>query len=504
MRAWPSALLLLLALARPASAQSGTPAPVAATFDWLPSMLTVYDGRLYFRADPPGKGGRSLWAYDAATGQAGAVLPIDPFNEGRAPNMAVYDGRLFFGAHSPDGGWSDLIAYDAATGGHVGYDLDTLITGINSLTVLDGRLYFVAGLRSPVGNCGTSTQLWAFDAATEQGAPVTALCPGLWDGSGRSLLVPYAGRLFFQADDGMHGRELWAYDPATETASLVEDVAPGVEFVPYYLTVYDGRLFFTGSTNRPVDGTDLWAYDAATGVIEEVADIGAPGYSPPVGLTVYDGRLFFAHGDAATGSELWVYDAATGTAGLVAEIGPGSFPGAPRQFAVYNDVLYFNAIDGVHGMELWAYDAPTDSVRQVADLNSTGSADPSSLTVYDGRLYFSALGDVPGAYLWSLETPTTAEEEPRGAAAPLVLGPAHPNPSGTSATLTLTVAVSQPVRVEAFDVLGRSAAVLHDGPVSAGVSHELRLDASALTAGVYVVRATGAAGASARAVTVPR
>jgi ELWxxDGT repeat protein len=468
-------------------------------------MLTVYDELLYFRTPTPGEEGFRLWTYDVSTGQAGEVLPIDPLDGGRAPNMAVYDGRLFFGSSSPFGVWSYLIAYEAVTASHTGYDLDTLAFSINSLTVLDGRLYFVAGLRTPVGSCATSTQVWTFDPVTEQGTPVTALCPGLWSGSGRSLLTAYAGRLFFQGDDSS-GRELWSYDPATGTAALVADIVPGsTGSYPAYLTVYDGRLFFTASTDVFTDGTDLWAYDATTRTVTEVADIdeSGPGETP-VELTLYDDRLFFAHGDSATGSELWAYDAVTETASLVTEIGPGSYSGAPRRFAVYNNVLYFSAIDGVHGVELWSYDAAADSARQVADLVSGGSSDPGNLTVYHDRLYFSAFSDAPGAYLWSLETPTAAEVLPPGATETLVLSPAHPNPSRTSATLTLAVGASGLVRVEAFDILGRSVAVLHDGPVPAGVGPPLRLDTSALREGVYVVRASSAAGSAARAVTVRR
>jgi ELWxxDGT repeat protein len=500
--------LTLLALARPALGQSGVPAPVDVTLDWAPSMLTVYEGALYFRADGPGAGGLTLWSYDARTGQAHEAFPLDPFDEGRAPNMAVYDGRLYFGTPSPEGDWSELVAYDASTGFATQHPLDTLAAAINSLTVLDGQLYFVAYLRSPVAGCSSGgTQVWAFDAATQQGAPVTELCPGLWDGSGRSLLVAYAGRLFFQADDDTHGRELWAYDPAAGTAALVADLAPGsAESFPGHLTVYDGRLFFTASSDLFTDGVDLWAYDAATNTVAEVADVHAPGGgAPPSGLTVYGGRLFFAAGAGATGSELWAYDAAADTTGLVAEIAPGSQPAAPQGFAVYHDVLYFSAVDGVHGQELWAYDAATDSTRMVFDLNADASASPGNLTVYDGRLYFSAFGDVPGAYLWSFETPATdAEGAPPAGTEPFTLSPARPNPLRTSAALTLAVSTPQHVRVEVFDVLGRPVALLYDGPVSAALPHTLTLDAAALAGGVYAVRAAGERSTATRSVTVHR
>ncbi len=72
-----------------------------------------------------------------------------------------------------------------------------------------------------------------------------------------------------------------------------------------------------------------------------------------------------------------------------------------------------------------------------------------------------------------------------------------PNPSAGAASAALTVAEAQAVHVVVLDALGRVAAVLHDGPASAG-SVRLALPAG-LAAGVYVVVAEGAGGrASAR------
>jgi hypothetical protein len=59
------------------------------------------------------------------------------------------------------------------------------------------------------------------------------------------------------------------------------------------------------------------------------------------------------------------------------------------------------------------------------------------------------------------------------------------------------------VTVEAFDALGRRVATVHDGPLAAG-SHTLVLDASALPAGVYVVRAAAGTDVVARTVPVVR
>ena len=76
------------------------------------------------------------------------------------------------------------------------------------------------------------------------------------------------------------------------------------------------------------------------------------------------------------------------------------------------------------------------------------------------------------------------------------------NPARGTAMMTLRVDDTQVVSVEAFDRMGRRVAVLHEGAVAAGTL-PLVLDAQALPAGLYVVRATGAsASATVRVTTV--
>ena len=63
---------------------------------------------------------------------------------------------------------------------------------------------------------------------------------------------------------------------------------------------------------------------------------------------------------------------------------------------------------------------------------------------------------------------------------------------------------TQAVRVEVLDLLGRSVAVLHDGPVVAGSALPVRIAAAGLPAGVYVVRAAGESFSLTERVTVVR
>ena len=71
------------------------------------------------------------------------------------------------------------------------------------------------------------------------------------------------------------------------------------------------------------------------------------------------------------------------------------------------------------------------------------------------------------------------------------LSPAFPNPTTSSARLTLRVDESQTVRAELFDVAGRRVASVFEGAAAAGSRLDLEVDGARLPAGVYVLRVTG-------------
>lgn len=67
----------------------------------------------------------------------------------------------------------------------------------------------------------------------------------------------------------------------------------------------------------------------------------------------------------------------------------------------------------------------------------------------------------------------------------------RPNPVRSATSLTLRVADVQHVNVQVFDALGRRVQTLFEGTLAGGASEILALDASALPAGAYLIRATG-------------
>src|SRR5206468_6435869 len=65
----------------------------------------------------------------------------------------------------------------------------------------------------------------------------------------------FAGRIFFGAEDGVHGYELWATDGTAAGTRLVKNIYPGLASSSSYgFTGFAGKLFF--ATNEGLWKTD--------------------------------------------------------------------------------------------------------------------------------------------------------------------------------------------------------------------------------------------------------
>lgn len=82
--------------------------------------------------------------------------------------------------------------------------------------------------------------------------------------------------------------------------------------------------------------------------------------------------------------------------------------------------------------------------------------------------------------------------------------PIAPNPTAGPTRFDLRLGQAERVRIEVFDALGRSARVLHDGPLAGGPAQAFTLDGGDLPAGVYAVRVVGESFDTTRTFTVVR
>ena len=138
--------------------------------------------------------------------------------------------------------------------------------------------------------------------------------------------------------------------------------------------------------------------------------------------------------------------------------------------------------------ELSSRDEFGHALAYLGDLNGDGAPEVAVGVPYEddtvanrGAVWILSLDP---AVLTNTTTPILTSNAP-------TLSVPFPNPFRHQASFTLTLPEAQAVRVEAFDLLGRRVAVLHEGLLAAGTAHRFTLQGSAWPSGLYMVRATG-------------
>jgi len=322
------------------------------------NSLTVYDGKLYFSARDD-DGTQELWSYDASSGVAAEVPDNNPaWNPQTHTELTVFDGDLYFRAAHFDTVGIELGRYDGSTQHAIDLWPGPGTSLPQQFAEYRGGLYFSAG--TVAGDGGELTRL----DADKMGATRVANINQVSGGSSPAHAAVYDDALYFSAYDGVHGTELWRYRPGdSPEARLVADLQGPGQYVsggPAGMTVFDGKLYF--SADDGVHGAELWRYNSATGVAELFWNINenlppAGGEDPehhawPSGLFVHNGLMVFAADDGVHGRELWATDGET--AWMMLDLFPGPYGSGVGGFAVYNEQLYFTANDGRTGSELYS------------------------------------------------------------------------------------------------------------------------------------------------------
>jgi ELWxxDGT repeat protein len=216
-----------------------------------------------------------------------------------------------------------------------------------------------------------------------------------------------AGRLFFAATDGVDGVELWTSDGTEAGTVQVKDIFPGnTSSSPSQLTAVDTTVFFAAISAD--DGNELWKTDGTLVGTVLVEDIHlGPNSSNPTRLIEVDGTLFFAASTANAGQELWKSNGtALGTV-MVKDIRPGVGVGSqPQHFLNRGGTLIFQANDGTYGLELWRSDGTGPGTTMIKDINpgaaSAFGGNPFIPNVINtnGTIFFRADDGVHGGEMW--------------------------------------------------------------------------------------------------------
>ena len=391
----------------------------------FPSDLTWSGGKLYFTADD-GISGRGLWASDG-----GQAWPVKTWPGSVGPTTLVANsGALFFLRNEggevlwrSDGtdagtqlikqvttpgtayGQRELMAaggslYFQGNDGQAGFELwssDGTPDGTGMLRdrkgTMDGLIGIEPGGMAAWGDelvfCGSNgiagEEPWRSDGTAAGTQMLMDVRPGAEDSTPARFSVA-GGKLFFDANDGAHGRELWR-SGASGTA-MIRDINPGSGSAYVNgMAAFGGRMAFTAQDETE---NGLWITDGDTAVrIKE--KVGAQ-------LGSLGGGLLFAAADTGYNQEPWWTDGET--ARLVKDLIPGSQGSSPAWFTRAGNEAFFQAYNGA-GFRLWRTDGTESGTGLVGGWPGPGAIYP--MVAAGNRLFFFEEKGTSGLRLWTVQ-----------------------------------------------------------------------------------------------------
>ncbi len=206
----------------------------------------------------------------------------------------------------------------------------------------------------------------------------------------------YNDKLYFAADDGVHGRELWVTDGTEQGTKIVKDIKVKGSSFPQNLTVFKGKLFFRAIDDS--NGFELWETDGTEEGTKLFADLNPNGTSYPNQLFVFDSIMVFsANSDGINGSEVWKTNGTKdGTSIIIQSDTTISNSSSIKGFVEFKDRLYFTGNFGNNRAGFWFTDGNiggTDLVKDSAGypvgLSVVASGDFNlSLLATSDKLFF--------------------------------------------------------------------------------------------------------------------
>ena len=191
-------------------------------------------------------------------------------------------------------------------------------------------------------------------------------------------------KLYFSAEDSLHGDELWISEGTKNNTNILLDLNPGkASSNPQNLIYFNGSLYFTADDG--VNGNELWRLKLSNMNLHRLTTttVSSPFWGPD-GFIVYQNELYFSFDDGVHGSEVWKTNGTVAGTVLVNDINAGATGTGPRKFFIFKNKLFFLGQDEIDTQALYVINSNGSEKR----FFNCGEEGCSAFTTLNNAFYF--------------------------------------------------------------------------------------------------------------------
>ncbi len=354
-------------------------------------QLTTVGGATFFSATGPA-GDTELWRTDGGISGATLVKDVCPgfACSGTPQGLAGVNGKLYFFG-TTDAGVEPWVSDGTTAGTFLLADINA--GGLDSRTA-DSK-FTAAGSRVAfeASEATVGLEPWVTDGTSLGTALLKNIAPSNASGGARFMTALGPNALFASNETGL-GLELWSTDGTTANTARVRTTGP-MSSRPTFLTpVSSTRMFFLADDG--IHGVEPWWSDGTAGGTSLLAD-----FTPGSGSTFVRGawrlgdRVILSAYRAADGYEPWVVDADGGIRQL-RDVWAGAGSGFGTDFVVAADAGYFIGTEATGQLFIYRTDGTPAGTVPVVSLGGQTAVGEFAAGA-GGLLFLTSYGLTTGA-----------------------------------------------------------------------------------------------------------